>query len=94
MSYYIGVDLGTSSVKLLLVDEQGSIHNSVSREYPLLFPHPGWSEQEPGCWWDAVTDGIRELTGGIDVVAGVNAYFLYNGCGNICDVGVEMYIGT
>ena len=66
MSYYIGVDLGTSSVKLLLVDEQGSIHNSVSREYPLLFPHPGWSEQEPGCWWDAVTDGIRELTGGID----------------------------
>ena len=66
MSYFIGVDLGTSSVKLLLVDEQGSILNSVSREYPLLFPHPGWSEQEPGCWWDAVSDGILELTGGID----------------------------
>ena len=62
MSYYIGVDLGTSSVKLLLVDEEGKILNSVSREYPLLFPHPGWSEQEPACWWEAVTEGIRELT--------------------------------
>ena len=66
MSYYIGVDLGTSSVKLLLVDEKGWIHNSATREYPLLFPHPGWSEQEPACWWDAVRDGIRELIAGVD----------------------------
>ena len=66
MSFYIGVDLGTSSVKLLLVDGDGRILNSVSREYPLLFPHPGWSEQDPACWWDAVTDGIRELTAGVD----------------------------
>ena len=50
MSFYIGVDLGTSSVKLLLVDGDGRILNSVSREYPLLFPHPGWSEQDPACW--------------------------------------------
>ena len=66
MSYYIGVDLGTSSVKLLLVDRDGRICGSVSREYPLLFPHPGWSEQDPACWWDAVKDGIGELTAGID----------------------------
>ena len=66
MSYYIGVDLGTSSVKLLLVDGDGRICGSVSREYPLLFPHPGWSEQDPACWWDAVKDGIGELTAGID----------------------------
>ena len=39
MSFYIGVDLGTSSVKLLLVDGEGQIRGSVSREYPLLFPH-------------------------------------------------------
>ena len=45
--YYIGIDLGTSAVKLLLMDETGSIANIVSREYPLAFPHPGWSEQNP-----------------------------------------------
>ena len=43
--YFIGVDLGTSAVKLLLMDEEGKIVNIVSREYPLYFPHPGWSEQ-------------------------------------------------
>ena len=43
---YIGVDLGTSAVKLLLMDENGNIHKIVSREYPLYFPHPGWSEQK------------------------------------------------
>lgn len=43
--YYIGVDLGTSAVKLLLMEENGTITNIVSKEYPLYFPHPGWSEQ-------------------------------------------------
>ena len=45
--YYIGIDLGTSAVKLLLMDEKGTICKNVSREYPLSFPHPGWSEQNP-----------------------------------------------
>ena len=64
--YYIGIDLGTSAVKLLLVNENGGIINSVTNEYPLSFPHPGWSEQNPEDWWDAVVSGIRELTAGID----------------------------
>lgn len=74
--YYIGIDLGTSSVKLLLVDTQGTIHKSVSRDYPLFFPHPGWSEQNPDDWWAAVQDGLGELTDGIDktLIAGI-------GCG-------------
>ena len=38
--YYIGIDLGTSAVKLLLMDETGNIANIVSREYPIAFPHP------------------------------------------------------
>ena len=62
MSYYIGIDLGTSSVKLLLVDDSGAIQNSVTKEYPLLFPQPGWSEQNPADWWKAVQHGILELT--------------------------------
>ena len=49
---YIGIDLGTSAVKLLLMDSQGNICNIVSREYPLYFPHPGWSEQNPQDWYE------------------------------------------
>lgn len=57
----IGVDLGTSAVKLLLMDEEGAIKNIVSREYPLYFPHPGWSEQNPQDWYAQAVEGIREL---------------------------------
>ncbi len=60
--YYIGTDLGTSAVKLLLMKENGEICNIVSKEYPLSFPRSGWSEQNPLDWWQAVTAGIRELT--------------------------------
>ena len=47
---YIGVDLGTSAVKLLLMDEKGRIQKIVSRDYPISFPKPGWSEQNPEDW--------------------------------------------
>lgn len=72
---YIGVDLGTSSVKLLLMDEKGEIKNVISREYPLFFPHPGWSEQNPEDWKKAVLEGIPELLKGQDAsqVAGIGA---------------------
>ena len=61
---YIGVDLGTSAVKLLLMTGKGEIKNIVSREYPLFFPNPGWSEQKPEDWWSAVMDGLKELLTG------------------------------
>ena len=71
---YIGIDLGTSAVKLLLMDEEGSIKNIVSKEYPLFFPHPGWSEQHPEDWYEKSMEGIRELTEGYDrsKVAGIS----------------------
>jgi xylulokinase len=59
---YIGVDLGTSSVKLLLMDETGDIKSIVTREYPLFYPKPGWSEQNPEDWYTALVDGMKELT--------------------------------
>ena len=59
---YIGVDLGTSAVKLLLMDENGKIKNIVSKEYPLSFPNPGWSEQNQKDWFEKSMEGIRELT--------------------------------
>ena len=70
---YIGMDLGTSAVKLLLMDEEGSIQNIVSKEYPLEFPHPGWSQQDPADWLRAIEDGVPELLRGFDAakVAGV-----------------------
>ena len=71
---YIGVDLGTSAVKLLLMDETGDIKKIVSREYPLFFPHPGWSEQKPEDWFTQSVEGIQELTAGCDKsqVAGIS----------------------
>lgn len=60
--YYIGVDLGTSSVKLILMDEEGRICASVSESYPQSFPKPGWSEQDPMDWWEKTKLCIRRLT--------------------------------
>lgn len=76
MRLYIGIDLGTSAVKLLLMDEAGQVKNVVSREYPLEFPQPGWSQQNPEDWRKAVLDGIPDLLTGFDskAVAGI-------GCG-------------
>lgn len=71
---YIGVDLGTSAVKLLLMDEKGKIYNIVSKEYPLSFPHPGWSEQNPQDWKEQSLAGIKELIADADKsqIAGIS----------------------
>ena len=63
---YIGVDLGTSACKFLLVDEEGKVCNQVTREYPLSMPHTGWSEQSPAGWWKACLEGIPMLLEGFD----------------------------
>ena len=72
--FYIGIDLGTSAVKLLLMDSEGKIVNIVSREYPLYFPHPGWSEQKPQDWYEQTILGIEELIQDVDKeqVAGIS----------------------
>ncbi len=71
---FIGVDLGTSAVKLLLMDEAGTIKKIVSKEYPLYFPHPGWSEQNPEDWFSQSIAGIKELLADCDKseVAGIS----------------------
>ena len=66
MSFYIGIDLGTSAVKLLLVDGEGTVRNTVTKEYPIYFPQNGWSEQAPQDWWDSCLIGIPELLDGYD----------------------------
>ena len=63
---FIGIDLGTSAAKLLLVDEAGQVRHEVTKEYPLEFPQPGWSQQDPKDWWQAVLTGVPELIAGVD----------------------------
>ena len=73
--YDIGIDLGTSAVKLLLMEEDGTVKKIVSRTYPISFPRPGWSEQNPEDWWQATVEGIQALTEGVDKtqIAGIGA---------------------
>ena len=75
MRYYIGIDLGTSACKFLLMDEKGAIVNVVSKEYPLEFPQPGWSQQRPEDWKKAMMEGVPQLLEGVDasLVAGIGA---------------------
>ena len=63
---YIGIDLGTSSVKLVLMDTAGHIIANVSKSYPIDYPKAGWSEQNPYDWYDACMEGMKELLDGQD----------------------------
>ncbi|MBW7476842.1 xylulokinase [Paenibacillus oenotherae] len=67
MSYVIGIDLGTSAVKALLLDRHGKIVSEASRSYPLYHEHSGWSEQRPEDWVQGTLEALNELTGKADV---------------------------
>ncbi|MDF3001470.1 MAG: xylulokinase [Bacillota bacterium] len=58
---YIGIDLGTSSVKILLMKADGTILSSISKDYPVSYPKPGWSEQNPEDWLRQTLAGLKEL---------------------------------
>ena len=66
MNYYVGIDLGTSSVKALLLSGDGEVVASVTKEYPLYFPHNGWSEQNPEDWYNQTVASLKELLSGVD----------------------------
>ena len=59
--YYIGLDVGTSSVKALLVSQNGEVVRSATPEYPFQTPKPMWAETDPDVWWDATQQAIRTL---------------------------------
>lgn len=72
--YYIGIDLGTSSVKGIMTDSSGAVLRETSADYDVLYPHDGWSEQHPEDWLKAteqvlkkLSDGVAEKIGGISV---------------------------
>ena len=72
--YYIGIDLGTSAVKLLLMKEDGTVEKILSKEYSISFPYPGWSEQNPSDWYEQSEVGLIELTADInrDEIGGIS----------------------
>ena len=53
MARLIGLDVGTSSVKGVVIDERGGVVTEAQRGYPVSMPQPGWSEQDPEQWWQA-----------------------------------------
>ena len=64
MKYYIGIDLGTSSVKVILLNSDGQVVSSVTKDYPLYFPKDGWSEQNPEDWYNEAISALNELLEG------------------------------
>jgi xylulokinase len=61
MKYVIGIDLGTSAVKILLVNQNGEVCQEVSKSYPLIIEKSGYSEQDPEAWVSRTTEGLTEL---------------------------------
>lgn len=61
MTYFIGIDLGTSSVKLVLTNEKGTILRESSQDYQLLQPSQGWKEIDPLTWWEAMSSALERL---------------------------------
>ena len=70
---FLGIDLGTSAVKALVVDVDGVVRGIGSAEYPTLRPYPGWAEQDPDAWWQATIDAVQQAIGwaGATTIAGV-----------------------
>lgn len=61
MNTFVGIDVGTTGLKVTVVDERGGQVASASREYPIATPQPGWAEQDPEHWWAALVAACREI---------------------------------
>ena len=61
MAYLIGMDIGTSSTRAIIIDENGRLIASATSDYPLITPKPGWAEQNPEDWWKASIKVIKEV---------------------------------
>ena len=77
--YLIGLDIGTSGTKCILADDEGTVIASSTQEYPLYTPKPGWAEQDPQDWWDAVVRGLKVILGKADVNPADIAGLSYSG---------------
>lgn len=74
--YLLGIDIGTSACKVAAFSPDGTALAQASRSYPVYYPEPGWAEQEPGEWWSAVCEALREV-------------LAETGPANVCGIGVD-----
>lgn len=63
---FVGIDLGTSAVKVGAFDGDRNVVQVSRQEYPIYSPQPGWSEQQPDDWWHAASVGLRQVLAGVD----------------------------
>jgi xylulokinase len=61
MAYLLGIDVSTTGVKALLLDERGAVVGSANTEQPMYTPHPLWSEQDPADWWNGAVRSVRQV---------------------------------
>ncbi|TMD53272.1 MAG: xylulokinase [Chloroflexi bacterium] len=66
MGVLVGLDVGTTGVRVLAVNREGAIVASAGRRYALTMPRPGWTEQEPDDWWNAARDALSEVAGAVE----------------------------
>src|SRR5579862_861792 len=75
MAYLLGIDIGTSGTKTILMDEAGRVVARATQEYPLHSPRPLWSEQDPADWWTATIGTMQKVVrdSGVDAkqIAGI-----------------------
>ena len=69
MRYFIGIDVGTSGIKTIIIDEHGELIARVFKDIPLYTPHPNWAEQDPQDWWQATITTIREAISSANIDA-------------------------
>ncbi len=62
LEHYLGIDVGTTTVKALVVDEDGTVAGEAESPLEVSMPSPGWSEQDPGDWWNGAVDAVRAST--------------------------------
>ena len=65
-SLFVGIDVGTSGVKVIAVDEAGEIQSQTSQPLTMQTPEPGWAEQNPTAWWDATVAALKQLTAKVE----------------------------
>ena len=73
MDAYLGVDVGTTAIKVLVVDTGGTVIGEGDAPMTISVPHPGWSEQNPVDWWDGVVAAVRQAMNGLSDVVNIRA---------------------
>ena len=69
MPYLLGIDVGTTGTKTILIDTEGTLKSSSTVEYPVSTPSPNWAEQEPADWWQATVESVRKVLNQSDINA-------------------------